>query len=286
MKILTPLFATLAIAVLACASLHAEPSPTPQRIVTLGAAVTETVFALGAGDRVVARDASSVYPEAARALPDVGYFRTIGAEGVLALRPDLILAAHGSGPPEQLALLRASTIPLHHFDQPPGIESTLALINTLGTALDREAEATALVAALQAELAAAVAQRGDRAAPRVLFLLGAPGASSVSAAGDRTAAAAFLALCGATNAVVGQSGYRTISAEGALGLNPDFVLVGLDPSAPAHTMPEWLADTPAGRAGRVFPLPLSALAFGPRLGEAVRATSSLLYPAPQLAQQP
>jgi iron complex transport system substrate-binding protein len=257
----------------------APAASAPQRIVTLGAAVTETVFALGAGAQVVARDTSSTYPEATRALPDVGYFRTFGAEGVLALRPTLILAAHGAGPPEQLELLRASTIPLRHFNSPPGLDSTLALITETGAALQLDTEAAALAANLRAELASAAALRAGRPALRVLLLLGAPGGASVQAAGDRTAAAAFLALCGADNAAAGQPGYRTASAEGVIGLAPDVIFVGIDPSAPGHTLPDWLANTPAGLAGRVHSLPLSYLAFGPRLGGAVEATTRLLYPA-------
>lgn len=252
----------------------------PERIITLGAAVTETVFALGAGDQVVGRDTSSTYPEAARPLPDVGYFRTISAEGVLALRPTLVLAAQGTGSAEQLALLRASTIPLLHFNAPPGLESTLALIAETGAALHREDAAAALATNLRTELATADALRSGRPAPRALFLLGVPGGSAAQAAGDRTAADAFLALCGADNVASGQPGYRTVSAESVLALSPDIILVGIDPAAPAHGLPDWLSSSPVGRSSRVHTIPLSHLAFGPRLGGAVLETTRLLHPAP------
>ncbi len=254
-------------------------SAAPERIVTLGPAVTETVFALGAGAQVVARDTSSTYPKAARALPDIGYFRTIGAEGVLSLRPTLVLAAHGSGPPEQLELLRGSSVPFLHFNTPPSADATLALITEIGAALHAEAGAAALAATVRGELAAAAALRTGRPALRVLFLLGAPGGAAGQAAGDRTAAAAFLALCGADNVFAGQPGYRTVSVESVLALAPDLILVGIDLSTPGHTLPDWLANTPAGQASRVHTLPLSHLAFGPRLGGAVLETTRLLYPA-------
>jgi iron complex transport system substrate-binding protein len=256
---------------------HSAPA-SPERIVTLGAAVTETVFALGAGDQVVARDTSSVFPEAARALPDVGYFRTIGAEGVLALRPTLVLAAHGAGPAEQMTLLKNSGVPLLAFTAAPSGESTLDLIARVGAALRREPAAALLAEKLRARLASSVALRGGRPAPRVLFLLGVQGGSTVQAAGDRTAAAAFLALLGADNAIAGSPGYKTLGAESVLALDPDVILYGVDPSAPAHTPPDWLASTRAGREGRARALPLSSLAFGPRLGESVLAATPLLYP--------
>ena len=80
-------------AALACAplSLAAESYPEAHNIITIGGPVTETVFALGEGDRVVARDTTSLYPEEVNALPDVGYMRQLSAEGVLSLGPDLII---------------------------------------------------------------------------------------------------------------------------------------------------------------------------------------------------
>ncbi len=62
------------------------------RIVSLGGAVTETLVALGEEDRIVARDATSTWPARIRDLPDVGYIRALSPEGVLSMRPDLILA--------------------------------------------------------------------------------------------------------------------------------------------------------------------------------------------------
>ena len=64
----------------------------PKRVVVAGGALTEIVYALGAQDRVIANDLTSLYPEAATRLPKIGYLRTLSAEGVLSLRPDLLLA--------------------------------------------------------------------------------------------------------------------------------------------------------------------------------------------------
>ncbi|HWT61915.1 MAG TPA: ABC transporter substrate-binding protein, partial [Ochrobactrum sp.] len=61
------------------------------RLVSVGGAVTEIVYALGAGDRLVARDQTSTYPEEARKLVDVGYMRRLSLEGVLSVNPTGIL---------------------------------------------------------------------------------------------------------------------------------------------------------------------------------------------------
>jgi iron complex transport system substrate-binding protein len=62
-----------------------------ERIVSIGGDVTEIAFALGAGDEVIARDSTSLQPEAVKKLPDVGYMRQLNAEGILALKPSLVL---------------------------------------------------------------------------------------------------------------------------------------------------------------------------------------------------
>jgi len=72
------------------ASPTAAPTPAQAaaRVVSLGGSVTEVVYALGAGDRLVAVDISSLYPQAAQTLPKVGYYRDVSVEGIASLRPD------------------------------------------------------------------------------------------------------------------------------------------------------------------------------------------------------
>ena len=97
-----------------CAALLALAAPAQAEtggIVSIGGAITEIVYALGAGDRLVARDTTSMFPEAALALPDVGYMRALSPEGVLSVGPTLILADSNAGPPETIALLKSSGIP-------------------------------------------------------------------------------------------------------------------------------------------------------------------------------
>jgi heme transport system substrate-binding protein len=83
-----------------------------RRIVSVGGAVTEILYALGLEQRVVAVDTTSLYPP--RALtekPNVGYMRQLSPEGVLGLGPSLVLAAEGSGPKETIAVLEAASVP-------------------------------------------------------------------------------------------------------------------------------------------------------------------------------
>src|SRR4051812_9643521 len=83
------------------------------RIVSVGGAVTEILYALGVSDRIVAVDSTSLFPaDALKQKPNVGYMRALSAEGVLGLNPSLVLAIEGLGPKETVAVLEAATVPL------------------------------------------------------------------------------------------------------------------------------------------------------------------------------
>ena len=82
------------------------------RIVSIGGAVTEILYALDLKDSVVAVDATSLFPEdALKQKPNVGYFRALSAEGVLGLNPSLVLAIDGAGPKETVSVLEAASVP-------------------------------------------------------------------------------------------------------------------------------------------------------------------------------
>ena len=83
-----------------------------ERLITTGGTVTEIVFALSGGKKIVATDTSSTYPSAVFDLPKVGYYRELAAEGVLSLAPTSILALEGAGRPEALKLIKQTGINL------------------------------------------------------------------------------------------------------------------------------------------------------------------------------
>lgn len=258
---------------------HSAPAA-PERIVSLGGAVTETVFALGAGDHVVARDTSSVFPPAVHRLPDVGYFRTIGTEGVLAQKPTLILAAQGTGPAPQVEVLKKSGVPFVHLEARYSADTLLANVTKLGEVLHRETEAAALVQKLSAQLEAVRTRTASAEPPRVIFLMS-MSETATQAAYDGTAATALITLAGGHNPLTGLTGYKPLNAEALLALDPDVILYGVNPMMPqAVKPPAWIQGTRAGRAGRIHGLDLGYhLAFGPRLGDAVTEVAALLHPA-------
>lgn len=251
------------------------------RLVTLGGDVTETVYALGAGNELVGVDSTSEWPAAVKRLPDVGYLRQLSAEGVLSLHPSLIIANHDAGPPHTVAQLRAAGVRIEILPEVRTPAGVAAKIRAIGHLVHREAAAEKLAVTIEGEYAT-LARRvaAMKAHPRVVFLLSVGGGSPM-AAGRGTAAAAMIALAGGRNAVRGYSGYKPISAEALVALAPQAIVVmrqGDDAGTIAAVMRiPGVAQTPAGVARRVIPVDGEALlGFGPRGAEQALALQKKL----------
>lgn len=246
------------------------------RLVTIGAPVTEIVWALGAGGQVVATDTTSRYPQEAAALPKVGYMRALAAEGLLSLAPTRILAQEGSGPPEVLARLREAGIPVDEIPERPALDALDAKIALIAARLGR-AEAGA-------RLAADLHRRLERPPPqkklRALCLIH-PGGNGWMAAGRDTVPDLLLRLAGAGNAI-DFDGIKPLSLEAAVAGAPDMLVVSGSALAQAGgidallALPH-LAATPAATARRVAVLDAQVLlGLGPRSPEAVDRLSAAL----------
>ncbi|MBU4531896.1 MAG: ABC transporter substrate-binding protein [Hoeflea sp.] len=254
----------------------------PNRIVVIGGSLTEIVYALGEEDRLIARDSTSLFPDAARELPDVGYIRQLSPEGVLSVNPDMILALEGFGPPEAASVISQAGIPVIVI--PDGYDSNSIIEKTraTGKALGREQAGEALAEKVGADLMAAeTAAAGIADKRKVLFLLSIEG-GRLLAAGSETHAAGIVALAGGVNAMTGFSGYKEVSNEAVIEAAPDVILrmrSGRDPSSDAEVLAHpAIAATPAGKAGRVVGMDgLFILGYGPRTAQAARELGQFLY---------
>lgn len=279
----------LSLAALAAGGVRAEAAS--RRIVTLGGAVTETVFALGAGAEIVGTDLTSRFPPEATSLPRLGYVRQLGAEGVLSLRPDLVLASAEAGPPAAIAQLRAAGVDVVRLGEAHTPEAALARIRAIGAAIGRGGVAEALAASIAEDLAAVSAHLPRAAAPRVLFLLSA-GRTAPMAAGSATAAEAMIALAGGRNAVEGMRNYRALSAEAVLVAAPDAIVTTVETLEGVGGRRAMLAlpgieGTPAARAGRLAAFDaLALLGFGPRLAQALHGLAMALHPGLMIPPPP
>lgn len=252
-----------------------------ERIVTLGPDVTEIAFALGVGDRIVGLDRSSRYPAEAAEKPNVGYRRSLSAEGLLALRPDLIIAAQDIGPPEVVDILKGLSIAVVFVPEDNSLDGIGRKIGLVAATLDRDGEELARSVKADFEAAARMADRVPEAArKKVLFL---HGLARLTAAGDGTAADAIIDHAGATNPFDGANGYKAASEEALLTMAPDTILMLGDgnggPTPEEVFAVPALRNTPAAanRSLIVLDGPYM-LGFGPRTAGAIRDLTMALYP--------
>lgn len=257
----------------------------PARIVSIGGAITEILYALGFEDRLAGVDATSLFPPAAlRDKPNVGYWRQLSPEGVLGLNPSLVLAMQGSGPKEAIEVLEAAKVPLVMVPETFSEQGLLDKIALVGRAMDAAPRAECLTRAVAGDLAQLRDLRGKVAKPvRVMFVMSLLN-GRVLAAGKKTAANEIVQLAGAVNAIDGFEGYKPINDEAIIAARPDVVLSigrGKDSvEADAVFAHPALALTPAAASKAFISMEgLYLLGFGPRTAAAARDLSVKLYPA-------
>lgn len=261
----------------------ALPAVAQDRIVSIGGSVSEIIYDLGAADRLIARDSTTLYPDSLLALPDVGYVRALSPEGVLSVGPDLIIAEAGAGPVEAVEALEAAGIPFVHIPESPTAEGVLSKIHAVAEALDLKTEGDALAARVTEGFERAAAARADVTTPKkVLFILSMQG-GRIMAAGEGTSAEGIIELAGGVNALTGIQGYKQITDEAILTAAPD-VIVMMDRQGDHSSANEELfaypalADTPAAQTQSVIRMDgLLLLGFGPRTPDAAIQLHDALY---------
>ena len=258
----------------------------PRRIVSLVPAMTEMLFAMGAGPQVVAVSSYDDFPPEVKALPKVGALLDPDTERILALRPDLVIV-YGSQSELQTQMERAGlrTFSYRHG----GIATTLNTIRELGTATSHRQEAGDLASSLQTRLEDIRARLKDRPRPRTLLVFERqPGTlREIYASGGVGFLHEMLDIAGGTNvfADVSRESVQP-SLEIVLARAPDVILevraTGLiDTGAAAAERNAWspLSSVPAVKNGRVHLLAGDYLVVpGPRLAMATEAFARALHP--------
>jgi iron complex transport system substrate-binding protein len=277
--------AVLALAALAAACGRAPesaaPAPAPtRRIVSLTPALTETLFALGLGDRVVGVTRYCDYPPEAARLPKAGGYADPDVETVLSLEPDLVLVSPNVGNRDGVLALRRAGVRVEVVEA-ERLEETYAVLERVGVLCGVPERGRALAARVRAQVEAAAASVRGRPRPRVLFCLQ---TEPLVAAGRDTLPAELLALAGGDN-VVDAPRYPQIGIEAVVAAGPEVVLqtrmdLG-DAQAEAGLRAFWSrwGTVPAVANGRVHVLDATpALRPGPRVALAVRELVARLHP--------
>ncbi|MRG57888.1 ABC transporter substrate-binding protein [Phyllobacterium sp. SYP-B3895] len=257
--------------------------PDASRIVSIGDSITEIIYALGEESRLVGRDSTSTFPDAANKLPDIGYMRALSPEGVLSINPTAIIAVEGSGPNETIDVLKKASVPMVSVPESYSGLGIVAKVEVVGKALGAEAKAKALAGELEKKLASAAAETKDiQERKRVLFILSAQGGKIMSS-GSKTAANGIIELAGAENAITGVEGYKPLTDEAIITAKPDVILVmdrgGDHAAANADLLAnKAIAATPAGASKSIIRMNGQyLLGFGPRTPNAVHDLAKAIY---------
>ena len=282
MKLALALLVHGAVLVLVSAPTCAQ-SKLPQRILSIGGDVTEILYALGAGQKIVAVDSSSQFPsEALREKKSVGYMRALAPEGVLSVGADLVIATDKAGPADVVRTLKSATTYVE-VAEGHSADGVAIKIRAVARAVGKETDGEALASQVTTDLAAVAAERQAIANPlRALFVLNVvSGRATVGGAG--TNADAMLKLAGLANAADALQGFKPVGDEALLEMRPDIVITmkpvsggGLD-TRQLWSLPG-LIQSPAGAARRVIEMDgLYLLGFGPRVGAAARDLMRAAY---------
>lgn len=269
---------------LAATALNAQP----RRVVSTAPSFTETMFALGAGDRVVGVSTYCHFPASVKALPKVGTYLKPNMEAIVRLKPDLVLVhAEHQNEVKQLQSLGIATLPLNNTS----LNDTLATIRQIGAKLGIAGKATALEADLRARLDALRKQSAGLQPRKILFIVGrTPGRlDGMIAVGKGSFLNELMVIAGGRNVLADSPvTYPRISLEAVLRLNPDVIVdmgdmaetTGVTDAHKQSVVALWRQNPAllAVKQKRVFAVAADIFVVpGPRLVEAAQAFFEMMH---------
>ncbi len=206
-----------------------------KRIVSLAPHVTETLFAAGAGERIVGTVDYSDYPEAAKKLPRVGGYSRFDLEAVAALKPDLIIAWQSGNAAAHVDKLRGLGFPLY-VSQPNRIEDVASEIERLGVLAGTNTVANTVASQFRERLAGLHKRYAGRPAVRTFYQIWKQPLMTI---GRRQIITDVVRLCGGENVFAQlETMAPTVTVEAVIAANPEAIIA----SGMGDSRPEWLDD--------------------------------------------
>ena len=203
----------------------------PQRVVSLSPAVTEIMFALGAGDLLVGRTDFCVYPDAAGDIPSIGGISNLNVERILSMQPDLIISGSMVGKKFTDQFDQMGT-PMVCVIEKPKFEALYDNIKAIGRLVGKEKEADSLIENLKLRMESLLAH-GDSSQntqlPSVYYVVGF-GAGGNFTAGGNTFINDIIRMAGGRNIAEDIEGW-SYSLEALVKEDPNFIIVRREDSA-------------------------------------------------------
>ena len=262
-----------------------ERAKDASRVVVAGGSITEIFYFLGEQDRIVALDVTSNFPPEAKSLPSIGYVRALSAEGLLSMNPSIILGEDDMGPPAVIKQIRETSYDLRIIPEIRTIDGIIEKIEGIASILDVSEKSDAIISKkLEPYIKKIVKNRKKivKKGVKVMLVLNMQ-SSSIIVAGANTSGSGFIDLIGGENIFNTFEGWKPVSAEAILELNPDYIIVpqrnvhkGTDVTKIADS--ELFKNTNAGKNKNfIFDDAMAITGFGPRtINSALNATEFIL----------
>ena len=256
------------------------------RLISIGGALTEIIYLLKADAELVGVDTTSIYPAAAARLPNVGYARSLSAEGILALRPTQLIATEDAGPPVVIKQIIDAQIPLTILPSGHQFKDLTDRVSIIGRLVHKTDSAQALSSRLSLEWSNTQERIANSKLnnTRVLFILS-QNPSQLMVGGEKTSADAMITYAGGRNAISGFRGFKPITPEAVIAANPDVLLLtdqGMKAVGGIGGVLRFpgVNQTRAGKEQNIVSLEaMYLLGFGPRMPSAVAELNLLLQRA-------
>jgi iron complex transport system substrate-binding protein len=285
---------------IACAALaaacgrfgHTERTMTDtDRMVVISQQYNELIYALGAQAHLVGVDYSSTYPPEISSVTTVGYHRALSAEGILSLKPTVVIHDNNIGPEQVVQQLAQLKIPMKTFAaKDDSLDGLKALLREMGAYFHKEQRASELSASLDRDMAAALTHvKAYSGRPRVAVIHYGRASNvylviaGTGGTGDGAAASRMIEWAGGDQAIQGNGMQRLASPEMIARANPDIILMTefgydrLGSIEQAKTLPG-VAQTNAARDGRIYRVSEHELTyFNPDTGKSVEKLAALIH---------
>ena len=192
----------------------------PQRIVSMAPSITEMIFALDLGGKVVGVTDACDYPQEALAKPKVGAYFATSLETIINQNPDIVFSDGHDTVYEQLENLGVTVVVI----QPPNIDGILRDIELMGQITDKEEEAEELVAEMERRIDAIVAKTTGIEKPTVFYVVDASDPAKPWTAGAGSFIDALISLAGGENIVATEDQYAQFSLEALVSADPGMII--------------------------------------------------------------
>jgi iron complex transport system substrate-binding protein len=206
-----------------------------KRIIALAPHMAETLFAAGAGSRLVGTVEYSDYPEAVKKIPRVGGYSRFDLEAVVALKPDLIVAWYSGNAPASVEKLRKLGFPIY-VSQPNRIEDVAVELEHLGVLAGTSTVANAAAAKVRERYAALKKRYSQRPVVRTFYQIWKQPLTTI---GGKQIISSIVRLCGGENVFESLDAYApVVTVESVIAANPEAIIA----SGMGESRPEWLDD--------------------------------------------